>query len=76
MDFLKMLEDKREEITIKFEKCTEMVNEKKEQMETLHKEMLTIIDEQKRMQGEFRTIKELIDKTKQELGIEEDLVIS
>ena len=59
---LETLEKKKETITVKFDQLVENLNERKAKIEELQKEMTDIVDEQKRLQGEYRTLKELLNQ--------------
>ena len=59
---LETLEKKKETITVKFDQLVENLNERKAKIEELQKEITEIVDEQKRLQGEYRAVQELIDE--------------
>jgi regulator of replication initiation timing len=59
---LETLEKKKEAITAKFDQLIESLNERKIKVEELQKEMTDIVDEQKRLQGEYRAVQELLDE--------------
>lgn len=63
MSFTAVLEEKMTNIVSVFDKLTEELNKKREEAEAINKEMNSIVDEQKRLQGEYRVLKELIEKS-------------
>jgi regulator of replication initiation timing len=58
----KTIEEKIKKVSETFDSFTAQLNEKKEAIEAIQKEMNAIIDEQKRLQGEYRTLKELLNQ--------------
>ena len=60
------LEGKRDEITKVFNSLADQLNEKRAEMEKVQKEMTDIIDEQKRLQGEFRLVSEMLQESSHE----------
>ena len=62
MSLKKTIEEKIKKVSETFDGFTAQLNEKKEATEAIQKEMNAIIDEQKRLQGEYRTLKELLNQ--------------
>ena len=63
MSLKKTIEEKIKKVSETFDGFTAQLNEKKEAIEAIQKEMNAIIDEQKRLQGEYRTLKELLNQS-------------
>lgn len=61
---LENLEKKLVIISTKFDELSETIKNKKDEIENLKNEMSIVLDEQKRLQGEYRVIKDLINEIK------------
>ncbi|MDY0016132.1 MAG: hypothetical protein RBS13_07985 [Bacteroidales bacterium] len=73
MSLKKTIEEKIKKVSEAFDGFTAQLNEKKEAIEAIQKEMNGIIDEQKRLQGEYITLKELLNQP--ETDEEGDIVV-
>lgn len=51
-----VLESKIDEITKRFNMLSDTIAEKQKGIESIQKEILQLVDEQKRLQGEYRTL--------------------